>query len=199
MFEILTVCTGNICRSPLAAQLLQSRLADFAPRVLSAGTRGLTDTPMTAEAAHLAAHYGVAADLSSAHRSRWLREGDLDSPDLILAMTREHRREVAELAPARLRSTFTIREFARLAEGLSDDEIRAHADSAGADAAARVRAVAGAVGARRGMVEPVADPADDDVVDPYRRSWETYVRSADQLVPAVDGVVRTLRVALATT
>ena len=38
-------------------------------------------------------------------------------------------------------------------------------------------------------------PEDDDVIDPYGRSWQTYERSAAQLVPALDEVVRVLRVA----
>jgi len=135
----------------------------------------------------------VPAEDSAAHRSRYLTERELVAPDLILAMTRDHRRAVAELAPSRLRSTFTIREFVRLVAALPNDEVRAAADSAGTDAGARVRAVAVAVASRRGLVPPPLDPADDDVIDPYRRSWATYERSAAQLVPAVHEVVRVLR------
>src|SRR5690606_17245040 len=36
---ILTVCTGNICRSPLAETVLATRLADLDVRVHSAGTQ----------------------------------------------------------------------------------------------------------------------------------------------------------------
>lgn len=198
MFEILTVCTGNICRSPLAEQLLRGRLAPLPVRVHSAGTRGLRSAPMTAEAVRLATGLGVPADDSAAHRSRYLTERELTSPDLILTMTRTHRRDVAELAPARLRSTFTIREFARLSSGIADADLRAAAESAGTDAAARVRAVGVLVASHRGLVRPPADGADDDVVDPYGRSWETYQRSAAQLEPAVDEVVRVLRLAAAT-
>jgi protein-tyrosine phosphatase len=45
-------------------------------------------------------------------------------------------------------------------------------------------------------VDLPADAADDDVIDPYRRSWKTYELTASQLVPAVDEVVRVLRIAL---
>ncbi|MEV8268621.1 low molecular weight phosphatase family protein [Microbacterium sp. NPDC076911] len=197
MYEILTVCTGNICRSPLAEQLLRTRLAAFSPRVTSAGTRGLPAAEMTAEAQRLATERGVSEPDAAAHRSRFLTEKHLDSPDLILAMTREHRRDIAELAPSRLRSTFTVREFARLYEATSPEQIRAAADAAGPDASARVRAMAATVAGQRGLALPPEDPADDDVIDPFRRSWKTYELSADQLVPAIDAVVAAINLALA--
>lgn len=196
MFEILTVCTGNICRSPLAAQLLSTRLRPFDVLAASAGTRGLQAAPMTAEAQRLAVALGIDEQDAAAHRSRYLTEAMLQSPDLILAMTREHRHRVAELAPAGLRRTFTVRELARLLENVPDDDLRRAADEAGPDAGARVRSVATVAAAQRGIVAP-PDPADDDVIDPYGRSWETYQLSASQLVPAVDVVARALRVALA--
>lgn len=194
MFEVLTVCTGNICRSPLAAEVLRARLAPIDAVVTSAGTAGLRHAPMTSEAQLIAVQYGVTADAAGSHRSRYLLEQHLVSPDLILTMTRDHRRHVAELAPSRLRSTFTVREFARLAAEVSDHELRAAVDSA-PDASRRVRAAAAVVASRRGRGILPAHPDDDDVIDPFRRSWETYERSAAQLVPALDDVLRVLRIA----
>jgi protein-tyrosine phosphatase len=193
VFEVLTVCTGNICRSPLAAEILRARLAPLDAVVTSAGTSGIRDAPMTSEAQLIAVQYGVTADAAASHRSRYLLENHLASPDLILTMTRDQRRHVAELAPARLRSTFTAREFARLAAEVSDDDLRAAVESA-PDASRRVRAAAALVASRRGHGLARAG-SDDDVIDPFRRSWDTYERSAAQLVPALDEVVRVLRIA----
>ena len=197
VFEILTVCTGNICRSPLAELLLRASLQPLDVEVSSAGTRGFAGAAMTPEAIDLAVGLGIDRDEAAAHRSRYLTESHLDEPDLILAMTRAHRREIVELAPARTRSTFTIREFARLAADLPEDELRRAATGAGADASDRVRAVSALVASRRGLVLPPENPDDDDVVDPYGRSLETYELSAAQLSPAVAEVVRTLRLAVA--
>ena len=196
MFEILTVCTGNVCRSPLAEALLRTRLSAYSPKVHSAGTMGLDESPMTPETVRLAIALGVAQDLTDSHRSRYLTDAELASPDLLLAMGREHRRKVVELAPARLRSAFTVREFARLAADTPDDEIAAASLNAGPDGSARARAAVAAVAAQRGMSAPPEDPADDDVIDPYRRSWETYQLSASQLVPAVEQVVRVMTIAM---
>lgn len=193
----MTVCTGNICRSPLAQVLLATRLADLQPSVYSAGVRGLNQAPMTPEAIDLALDLGVSEETADAHRSRFLTEGMLVAPDLILAMTRDHRRSIAELAPSRLRSTFTAREFARLAAAVSDEEIVAAATSVGPDATdgERVRAALAAVAAHRGLVPPPDDPADDDVIDPYRRDWATYQLSAQQLLPGIEAVERVIRLA----
>lgn len=196
MPEILTVCTGNICRSPLAEVLLRTRLAPLGVQVASAGTHGLDGYGMTPEAQRLAADLGVGAELASAHRARYLTGAELGTPDLILAMSREHRRRIVELEPSRLRSAFTVREFARLAADTPDDDIVADAAVAGPEASTRLRAAVAAVAAMRGMSAPPADPADDDVIDPYRRPWETYQLSAQQLVPAVDQVVRVVTLAL---
>ncbi|WP_194409369.1 low molecular weight phosphatase family protein [Microbacterium cremeum] len=195
MFEILTVCTGNICRSPLAEQLLRARLADLDPVVASAGTRGLPAAEMTPEAAHIAHALGVPAADTAAHRSRFLTEQHLIQPDLILAMTRTHRRTIAELAPTRLRSTFTIREFARLAMAAPAEELRAATASAPSPSG-KVRAAASVLASYRGLVPPPDDPADDDVIDPYRQPWETYLLSAQQLEPAATAVAATVRAAL---
>lgn len=196
MFEIMTVCTGNICRSPLAEQLLRQRLDGLPVRVTSAGTYGLDAAPMPPEAQRLASQLGVATDLVAAHRSRALTEMQLREPSLLLAMSREHRTRIVQLAPAKLRAAFTLREFARLAADTDDDEILTAATDAGADPTARMRAAVSTVAAHRGLAVPPDSPEDDDIIDPYRRSWQTYELSGAQLAPAIDGVVRVVTLAV---
>ncbi len=205
MLEILTVCTGNICRSPLAAQLLATRLADLGVTVSSAGTRARGGTPMTPEAQALAADRGIPSSLSAEHAARYLTPAHVAAADLVLAMTRDHRREIVELDPSRLRTAFTVRELARLAADVSDDELRAAASavagsgspvSADAETRARFAAALAVVAGRRGLVLPPASPDDDDVIDPYGRSTATYERSADEMAPGLAAVERIVRVAL---
>ncbi|MDQ1172749.1 protein-tyrosine phosphatase [Microbacterium testaceum] len=196
MIEIMTVCTGNVCRSPLAATMLATRLADLDVKVTSAGTYGLQGESMTDETKRLAAQLAVDPALIEGHRATYLTEAHLRTPDLILAMSREHRRRIVELNPARLRSTLTLREFARLAAEVPDADIVGDAAAAGDDDSRRLKAAIDAVTGVRGLTPPPADPADDDIVDPYRRSWETYELTASQLAPAVEQVVRVVRLAL---
>ena len=205
MLDILTVCTGNICRSPLAAQLLATRLADLGVTVSSAGARARGGTPMTPEAQALAADRGIPSSLSAEHAARYLTPAHVAAADLVLAMTRDHRREIVELDPSRVRTAFTVRELARLAADVSDDELRAAASavagsgsavSANAEARARFAAALAVVAGRRGLVLPPASPDDDDVIDPYGRSTATYERSADEMAPGLAAVERIVRVAL---
>lgn len=185
-FKILTVCSGNICRSPLAEQLLRVGLAKWPEVTLaSAGTIGLTGQPMPPQAAALSRQFGGDP---AAHVARELVSGDLMGADLVFAMSREHRRAIAELEPRAIRYTFTIREFSRLTANITDAELAEASVSAG-DVTARFGALAPLAASQRGTVPPPATADDDDVVDPYRRSDEVYAESARQLVPAVRQVV----------
>ena len=122
---------------------------------------------------------------------------DVRTADLVLAMARDHRREVVELDPSRMRQAFAAREFARLAADLSDDDLRTAAATAGQGAPPRERfaAALGAVAGRRGITLPPASPEDDDVIDPYGRSAATYERSAVELEPGLVAVERVVRIA----
>lgn len=191
---ILTVCTGNICRSPLAELLLRARLEPLGVRVHSAGTHALVGHGMPDFALELALKAGVDPQIAAAHQARYLVEPLLGDSDLILTMAREHRSHVVKMMPNRVRRTFTIREFARLASTLGTDEARAAADAGGDSSRDRFAAVLRAVVDQRGLTPSTAD--DDDVIDPYRRSRETYALSGSQLVPTIDEVERIVRVAV---
>ncbi|TFC93269.1 MULTISPECIES: low molecular weight phosphatase family protein [Cryobacterium] len=185
-FSILTVCSGNICRSPLAEQLLRVGLASWPQiQLASAGTIGLTGQGMPAQAADLSRHFGGDP---SAHVAQELTEQHVQSADLVFAMSREHRRAIVELVPRAIRYTFTIREFARLVADLTDDDLDEAAALPLDDLVGRLTTLIGLAASQRGAVAPLVSADDDDVVDPYRRSDEVYVESAQQLVPAINAV-----------
>lgn len=191
---ILTVCTGNICRSPLAEILLRARLAPLGVRVHSAGTHALVGSGMPAEAQHVARARGAHEHDIAAHRARSLREPLVLESDLVLTMTQEQRGYTVRLIPSRMHRIFAAREFARAARQLPDAEIRRLATSGGEDPRARLGAVIMALAARRGSVGD-----DDDVLDPYRQGLQAYETSAEQLDPALAAVERVVRLALETT
>lgn len=191
-FSVLTVCSGNICRSPLAEQILRARLADL-PSISfsSAGTFAGEGERMPDQAAALSVRFGGDPSL---HRARYLTEQIVGAGDLILAMSRSHRREIVELVPRKIGVTFTLREFARLSADLSDAEI-SDAASLGISGRAGIAEVVALVASRKGQVGLPTSTEQDDILDPYRRSDEAYELSAAQLVPAADEVARVLRVA----
>ena len=177
-FTILVVCSGNICRSPLAEQLLRARLAGATEsfRLLSAGTIADDGVPMTEQAVALATQYGA---VPQGHRSRLLTEGQIESADVVLTATRAHRAAVVSLVPRASRFSFTLKEFAALVDSLSREERASLTDAA---------SVVEAAAAQRGF----AQHDDDDIEDPYRQSDEVYERVA----AAIDSATRTAAAAL---
>lgn len=183
-FTILTVCTGNICRSPVAELLLARGLAHVPGVVVSsAGTGALVGAGIPDPALRLLRAEGVDG---SHHRSQQLTTSLVRGADLVLAMTREHRRAVVELIPAATRRTFTVRELARVASYLATEP---NSETIETDPAMRMRnAVQHAAGVR-GMVPQPDDPLELDVIDPYRQSDAVFRQSFEELLPAVGGVV----------
>lgn len=190
--RILTVCTGNICRSPLAEALIRSGVEGLPVTVESAGTGALDGEQATVETVELGTQL-ARVDLGS-HRSRYLTEDILEGVDLVLTMTIRHSSSVLSLAPALAKRTFTIREFAGLAASTDVSNLHSAEYPAGSGAADRLRALAHALSAARGSVK--FTPNQLQVADPYRRGKQAYLDSAGQLVPAVDVVVQTLRTSL---
>ncbi len=87
---ILFLCTGNICRSPLAEGLLRHKLAERAVNsivVSSAGTYGLSGYPAADLAVRVAAEHGV--DISS-HRARHVTREMLEGADLVICAETGH-------------------------------------------------------------------------------------------------------------
>ena len=98
--DILFVCTGNICRSPMAEGLLRHMLPPEtreAVHVHSAGTHGLDGEPAAPFAVQAAAAMGV--DLSR-HRARSLHPEMVRQADVILVMEPFHRDIVKRALPA---------------------------------------------------------------------------------------------------
>lgn len=86
MLKVVFLCTGNTCRSPLAAALASRRWGDDAA-FSSAGLQAATDQPASDEARAVAAEMG--ADLSG-HRSRPVDARLLAETDWVIGMTRSH-------------------------------------------------------------------------------------------------------------
>ncbi|MBD8031014.1 arsenate reductase/protein-tyrosine-phosphatase family protein [Corynebacterium gallinarum] len=194
-FRILTVCTGNICRSPLAEQLLKSALRGVEHIEFdSAGTQAMVDNPMPEHSLEIAKNNEISdAEL---HRGKQLLEAHLDSADLILAMDRGHRRKIVELSSRATRKVFTVREFKRLIDVTTDEYLRAEILASDGTPVGKLRAAVDAARLGRSDLIPLDNPDDDDVVDPYGQDKAVYDASAQQLVPVVADVASYLRRAM---
>ena len=195
--RILTVCTGNICRSPVAERLLQAGLDQVLPggfEVRSAGTRALVGDPVQPLSADIIRTFGGTAEGFAA---RQLSARILRNVDLVLTMTSGHRGEVLQLDASLLKRTFTIREFARMLDVLEEREGQApqgaglNGERLAANTKLWRKLPARAASVRHLALAP--DTADNDVVDPYRRSADYYRQMEDELAPAIISVLRFAR------
>jgi len=189
-FRILFVCTGNICRSAQGEQLLRARIPQPLQGVFdirSAGTGALVGAPMPDEAAALSRHYG---GLPDAHRGQSLTADLVRESDLVLAMAAEHRSGAVQLLPRASRYSFMFTEFGALLDDLSsnlpepllDEALPQHPLST------RLRALVRMTAGRRGFL-PADESEPKDVVDPYRRSQQTYDESAAQVSAGIDRIL----------
>jgi len=119
MKTILFICTGNVCRSPMAEALFRRAVngrGEF--RVLSAGLGAMDGQPPTPHSVRAMRELGV--DIA-AQRSRMLTAELVRSADLILGMTHSHVDTVALLYPAAAEKTFLLREFDETLETYEKD------------------------------------------------------------------------------
>lgn len=176
--RVLVVCTANICRSPVAAALLQKYLvqAGHHVRVSSAGTDGSDRRPheFTIDAARLA---GI--DIGD-HVARRLTAEMLrtEGADLVIGLTREHLRYAVGLSDEAWRRTFTLKELARRANELAATDGYS-TDGPWADWVRTLSSV-------RSPADYIRPDPVDDVPDPYGRPATDHVL----MVHLVDQVTR---------
>jgi RpiB/LacA/LacB family sugar-phosphate isomerase len=125
MKKILFVCTGNVCRSPMAEGMLRHMLRGRDDiQIASAGLGAMDGVRVTDAAAEVVAELGV--DISS-HVSQSLTGGLVQQADFIFVMTRQHQDTLQTLFPSASEKTFLVREF----EGSSAGENKDIADPIG--------------------------------------------------------------------
>jgi protein-tyrosine phosphatase len=188
VLRVLFVCTGNICRSAvaerLARRMVAERSGDQALRMVvdSAGTHGVKGSAI--HPASAAALRELGGD-DTGFTARRLTAAMVREADLVLTMTRDHRRLVLELDPRALSRTFTLREAAvlgRLGEperesppaGPPGERIRA---TVARLATARSRHVGGSA---------------DDIEDPIGQPSSVHAETAEEIRTAVATVLDVL-------
>lgn len=201
MFRILVVCTANICRSPAAAALLRRELAplvaDGTIRVDSAGVAAVNGMPACDLSSALVGEFvarqypgdPVAQLPADAHAARRVTPEMVREADLILALDRSHRAELARVDPAARPRTFTLRQAARLSEEVNGymaaRQMPSGTPPVPPDRVARLRWWVGELDAARGMTpQPPRDPKArredpmawhaDDVPDPHVLGYQIH-------------------------
>jgi len=117
MKNILFVCTGNTCRSPMAEALFRSILEaegyDNEYECSSAGVYAFEGDSSTVEAIETMKKYGL--DISK-HYARVLDYEMIQNAYIILTMTKDHKRMILDVYPEAADKVFTLKEFAGYTE-----------------------------------------------------------------------------------
>lgn len=95
MRRILVVCTGNVCRSPMAEVMIRHHLAGV--RVASAGLAAMEGCPIDPCAERALAARGLSG---GSHLARQVDAGLLDAADLVLAMEKRQLAALLALRPS---------------------------------------------------------------------------------------------------
>lgn len=111
--ELLVVCVGNICRSPMAEAILRDRLAARPISIRSAGLQALSGAPLDGLAREVLDSHGLNLP---GHRSQQVDRQMLRRADLILSMEQPHLASLFRLAPEVRGKTFLIGQWQHAAE-----------------------------------------------------------------------------------
>ncbi len=112
MFRIVYVCTGNICRTPMAVALtykkVQEEHLEDVIEVDSVGVWAAEGTPASENTRKVCKEQGLDC---SRHRAKGVDLYTIKTADLVLCMAEKHKRDLLAIFPHFKEKIFTLREF----------------------------------------------------------------------------------------
>lgn len=172
--DVAFICTGNICRSPMAEAMLRARLATVAPEIV-VGSAGLLFDDRPAERNAVRAMAKRNLDISG-HVARMISLDLLRDASVIIGMERTHVREVGNLDLGLFARSYTLPELAAAVDVIGPRPV-------GVD----LRTWVEAAGAARNPLDYAASEVGSDIPDPLGRPLRAFRACAD----LIDGLLET--------
>lgn len=101
--KIVFVCTGNICRSPMAEYILKSKVKDV--EVSSCGVSTFNDLSISKNALEALSELGIDA---KDHKSKLINQEIIDNADYIFTMTGFHKTMIESFLDIKKGNVFTL-------------------------------------------------------------------------------------------
>jgi protein-tyrosine-phosphatase len=112
MKKIMFVCTGNICRSPMAQYYMQKRVFDLKKEneyyIISAGTNAQNGQRATINAVEAMKKYNINMEN---HRATNIMDSEVLSCDLIFTLTKNHKDILIRMFPELIGKVYTLIEY----------------------------------------------------------------------------------------
>ena len=191
IMNILFVCTGNTCRSPMAEAILKSK-SNF--EVQSAGIAAMTGQPTNPKAIDTL----KANQIDFSGQSQQLDSELVDWADLILTMTNHHKQVITSHFSSGIDKVFTLKEYTsddadETWQALKATYLKLEEKRASTSENSTKEEIEACLSEEMAEIRRLEEKLRDlDIVDPFGQNHEAYQQAYQEINSAIDKLIEKL-------